>query len=167
VVEYEALLLGLEISKDMGIKALNIKGDFDLVILQVKNKFACKSERLKKYINAIWDTMELFDALDLISIPREHNSLADKLAVSTSTFHPSKEMLSGQGKMEIIFRPSVPDNMDHWQVFNDDKQILRFMNNLQEFSGFKVGYKEEGHEYKEEEEEHFENPTPKGLMKLE
>jgi len=40
------------------------------------------------------------------------------------------------------------------------------MNNLQEFSGFKVGYKEEGHEYKEEEEEHFENPTPKDLMKL-
>jgi hypothetical protein len=29
--------------------------------------------------------MELFSALDLISIPREHNILADKLAVSTST----------------------------------------------------------------------------------
>ena len=53
VAEYEALLLGLEISKDMGIKALNIKGDSDLVILQVKNKFSCKSERLKKYRNAI------------------------------------------------------------------------------------------------------------------
>jgi ribonuclease HI len=167
VAEYEALLLGLEIAKDMGIKILNIKGDSDLVILQVKNKFACKSERLKKYRNAIWDTMELFSALDLISVPREHNNLADKLAVSASTFQPSKELLSGQGKMEVIFRPSIPDNVDHWQVFNDDKQILRFMNNLQEFSGFRVGYKEEGHEYREEEEEHFENPTPKGLIKLE
>jgi ribonuclease HI len=167
VAEYEALLLGLEISKDMGIKALNIKGDSDLVILQVKNKFACKSERLKKYRNAIWDTMEMFDALDLISIPREQNSLADKLAISTYIFQPLEEMLSDQGKMEIVFRPSILDNMDHWQVFNDDKQIIRFMNNLQEFSGFKVGYKEEGHEYKEEEEENFENPTPKGLMKLE
>jgi ribonuclease HI len=38
VAEYEALLLGLEIAKDMGIKILNIKGDSDLVILQVKNK---------------------------------------------------------------------------------------------------------------------------------
>jgi ribonuclease HI len=81
VVEYEALLLGLEIAKDMGIKILNIKGDSDLVILQVKNKYACKSERLKRYRNAIWDTIELFDAIDLISIPREHNSLADNLAV--------------------------------------------------------------------------------------
>jgi hypothetical protein len=58
VAEYEALLLGLEIAKDMGIKILNIKGDSDLVILQVKNKYACKSERLRKYRNAIWDTME-------------------------------------------------------------------------------------------------------------
>jgi ribonuclease HI len=102
VAEYEALLLGLEIAKDMGIKILNIKGDSDLLILQVKNKFACKSERLNKYMNAIWDTMELFIVLDLISVPREHNSLADKLAVSASTFQPSEELLSGQGKMEIF-----------------------------------------------------------------
>jgi len=53
VAEYEALLLGLEIAKDMGIKILNIKGYSDLVILQVKNKYACKSERLRRYINAI------------------------------------------------------------------------------------------------------------------
>ena len=33
VVEYEALLLGLETAKDMGIKMLNIKGDSDLVVL--------------------------------------------------------------------------------------------------------------------------------------
>jgi hypothetical protein len=57
VAEYEALLLGLEIAKDMGLKILNVKGDSDLVILQVKNKFACKSERLKRYRNAIWDTI--------------------------------------------------------------------------------------------------------------
>ena len=37
VAEYEALLLGLEIVKYMGIKMLNIKGDSDLVVLQIKN----------------------------------------------------------------------------------------------------------------------------------
>ena len=35
VAEYEALLLGIEIAKDMGIKLLNIKGDSDLIV-QVK-----------------------------------------------------------------------------------------------------------------------------------
>jgi hypothetical protein len=71
VVEYEALILGLEICKDKGIKCLNIKGDSDLVIQQLKNKFACKSERLKGYRNEIWNLIEDLDAIDLISIPRE------------------------------------------------------------------------------------------------
>ena len=32
VVEYEALLLGLEIAKDMGIKVLSVKGNSDLIV---------------------------------------------------------------------------------------------------------------------------------------
>ena len=51
VAEYEALLLGLEIDKDMGIKMLNIRGDSNLITLQVKNHFSCKCKMLKKYRN--------------------------------------------------------------------------------------------------------------------
>ena len=47
IAEYEALLFGLETTKDMGIKMLSISGDSDLIILQVKNEFACKCKRLK------------------------------------------------------------------------------------------------------------------------
>ena len=79
VVEYEALFIGLETTKDTGIKVLNIKGDSDLVILQLKNIYQCKSDRLRKYMNAIWDTMDWFDALNLQKIPREMNGLAYKL----------------------------------------------------------------------------------------
>ena len=63
VTEYEAMLLGLETTKDMGIKMLNIKGDSDLVFLQIKNQYQCKNDRLRKYRNAIWDTMEWFETL--------------------------------------------------------------------------------------------------------
>ena len=63
VAEYEALLLGLETAKDMVIKMLNINTDSNLVVLQLKNQYQCKSDRLRKYRNAIWDTMEWFDAL--------------------------------------------------------------------------------------------------------
>jgi hypothetical protein len=166
VAEYEALLLGLEIAKDMGIKILSIKGDSDLVILQVKNKFACKSERLRRYINAIWDTIEMFDATDLISVPRNQNSLSDSLVIATSTLQPSEDLIKGEGKLEIIFRPSVPDNIDHWKVFRDDKQILIFIHNVQEFSDFNVSYKEEGKDYAEEDNP-IKNPIPRGITALE
>ena len=140
VAKCEALLLGLEIAKDMGIKMLNIRGDSDLIILQVKNQFSCKFQRLKKYMNAMWDTMEFFDALNLTSIHRDQNSLADKLVVAASTLQPSKEMLNGDGKLEINFRPLVPENMEHWQVFRDDEQILKFIHNIEEFSNFNVSF---------------------------
>jgi ribonuclease HI len=47
MVEYEALLLGLELTREMGIKVLVVIGDFDLVVKQVKNEFSMKNNRLK------------------------------------------------------------------------------------------------------------------------
>jgi hypothetical protein len=77
----------------MGVKCLNIKGDSNLVIQQLKNKFACKSERLKKYRNAICDSIKDLDALNLIVIPRELNYKADELDVAASTLQLSNELI--------------------------------------------------------------------------
>jgi ribonuclease HI len=136
VAEYEALLLGLELCKDRGVKCLNIKGDSDLIIQQLKNKFTCKSERLKGYRNAIWAMMDDFDALDLIAIPREQNSKADELAVATSTLTVSDSLIDENISVEVIFRPLVPDNKNHWQVFDDDKQVIKFLTHMHVIARF-------------------------------
>ena len=73
------------------------------------------------YRYGVWDTTEHFDALNLTSIHRDENSLVDKLAVVASNFQPSEELLNGDGKLEINFRPSVPNNMEQWQVFQSDE----------------------------------------------
>lgn len=57
VAEYEALLLSLELEKYLRIKLLSIKGDSDLIIMQLKN-FTSKNQRLRNYRNAVWDTLE-------------------------------------------------------------------------------------------------------------
>jgi len=69
VAEYEALLLGIEKEKILKVKLLSIKGDSDLVIMQIKNKFTCKNQRLRNYRNVVWDTMEYFDSINLEAIP--------------------------------------------------------------------------------------------------
>ena len=99
------------------------------------------------YRYGVWDTTEHFDALNLTSIHRDENSLADKLAVAASTLQPSRKLLNGDGKLEINFRPSVPDNMEHWHVFQSDEQILKFLHNIDEFSNLSVNFQEEGKEY--------------------
>ena len=38
----------------------------------------------------MWDTMEFFDALNMTSVHRDQNSLADMLAVAASTLQPSE-----------------------------------------------------------------------------
>ena len=166
VAKYEALLLGLETAKDMGIKMLNIKGDSDLVVLQIKNQYQCKNDNPIKYINATWDTMQWFDALNIQKIHREMNGLADKLAVVASTLQPSDEMISGNGNMETNFRPSILNNIYHQQVFKDDEQLLTFIHNLQEFEGCKISYQQEGKEY-QECEDNVTNHIPSSLIAFE
>ena len=116
----------------MGIHVLGIKGDLDLIISQVKGTFACKNERLKKYRNVAWDTWNCFRALNIVAIPRSENYEADKLVVAASTLEFSEELVKGDGKFEIKFRPSIPDNINNWQEFKDDSQIVKFINNMHE-----------------------------------
>ena len=166
VAEYEALVLGLEIAKDMGIRMLSIKGDSDLIISQVKKTFACKSERLKKYRNTVWAIMGYFSALDLIAVPRAENSEADRLAVAASTLEFTEDLVKGDGKFEINFRPSIPDNLDHLQVFQDDDQIIRFINNMHEFADCQINYQDEQSSHVEQEDQPR-NPIPMNVIEWE
>jgi len=74
------------------------------------------------------------------------NTVHDEVAAST--LQPIEELMDGKGKYEINFRPSIPDNVEHWQVFDDDKQILNFIHNVQEFKDCQIRYIEEGEEDK-------------------
>lgn len=163
VAKYEALLLSLELAKALRVKLLSIKGDSDLVIMQIKNKFTCKNQRLRNYRNVVWDTMGYFDALDLEAIPREQNSLADELVVAVSTLQLSDELIKDEMKMEIIFRTYIPDNSEHWQVFDDEKQVIRFLDNLDEFENFRIDSKEDG----SNDHKDIINPTPRNVVSLE
>jgi ribonuclease HI len=147
VVEYAALLLGLELCKDRGVKCLNIKGDSDLVIQQLKNKFSCNSKRLKGYRNVILDSLNDLYVFNLIVIPREQNSKVDELTVAASTLQLLDGLTNENISVEVIFWPSVPNNVDHWQVFDDDKQRIKFLTHVHEFSDFDISIKEKGCNY--------------------
>ena len=109
VAEYEALLLGLEISQDQKINFLSVIGDLDLIVSHVKNQFVAKNNRLRDYRNVVWDTIEMFDAFAIQAVPREENALADALLVITCTFEIPNH-LKEECTFEVLFRPSVPDN---------------------------------------------------------
>ena len=89
IVEDEALILGLNASKEMGIKGLKVFGDADLIIQQVNNTFQAKHQRLKAYKDEVWKIRDSFSDFNISYIPRTMNQLADSRAVSASMFiHP-------------------------------------------------------------------------------
>ena len=58
----------------------------------------------------------MFDAFSIKAIPMEENTLADALSVTACTFEIPECLKEKNCKIEVLFRPSVPDNQDHWQV---------------------------------------------------
>jgi ribonuclease HI len=134
VAEYEALVLGLRAVKDMGIEELAVFGDAELIVHQVKNVYRAKHPRLKTYKNEVWDLIDnLFSAFNITFVPREENTMDDSLATSASQFKiPQPPKL--RYDVEIRYRPFVPDNIKHWKVFEDDLEIRRFLESVDEFS---------------------------------
>jgi ribonuclease HI len=120
VVEYEALVLGLRVAKDMGIEEISVCGDAKLIVNQIKNIYQDKHPRLRTYRNEVWDLVDsFFLAFNISFIPREENTMIDSLAISTSNFRvPLPPKL--RYDVEVKYRPSIPENVKHWKVFEDD-----------------------------------------------
>jgi ribonuclease HI len=53
IAEYEALVLGLRVAKDMAIDCVEIFGNSELIINQVRNIYQDKKQSLKKYRNEV------------------------------------------------------------------------------------------------------------------
>lgn len=51
MAEYEALVLGLRVAKDMRIEELAVFGDAELIVHKIKNLYQAKHPRLRTYRN--------------------------------------------------------------------------------------------------------------------
>ena len=63
--------------------------------------------------------------------------IVDTLLTSASVFkipiHPNKKY-----EVEVKHRLAIPDNVWHWQVFENDKQIERFWHMAREFENIHI-----------------------------
>ena len=87
IAKYEALLLGITTSRDLGNKILEVIGGFDLIVCQVKGLHAWKNERLKRYGKAVPIAIDQFDILGLEVVPKAMTEKAEALVVSTTLFN--------------------------------------------------------------------------------
>lgn len=109
IVEYEALILGLQLLKKFGAKRISIHGDSELIIKQIKGEYSAKHPRLVTYRNVVLDFLVCFVEYELSIVPRGKQIIADGLATSSSTckmpYRPGH-----QYTVEVKNRPVVSDS---------------------------------------------------------
>src|SRR5713226_7255470 len=83
-----------------------------------------------------------FVAFNITYIPRDYNQTADSLALAATHFRiPKTTQL--RDPIEVRYRPSVPDNVRQWRVFEDDIEIKRFLELTHEFSNSIIDQEED------------------------
>ena len=96
----------------------------------------------------------LFIAFNISCIPKYHNQTSDSLSLAATHFIIPKQTQL-KYPIEVRYRPSVPDNIKQWRVFEGDLEIKRFLELTDEFSNLLID--EEQDEEVEDADEYSEN----------
>ncbi|XP_027936375.1 uncharacterized protein LOC114191403 [Vigna unguiculata] len=89
--EYEALVAGMLLAKELGIYNLLAKSDSLLVTGQVSGEFQAKDPLLSRYLDVVHTLAAHFRSFKLIHVPREQNSRADLLSKLASFSRPGRQ----------------------------------------------------------------------------
>ena len=88
--------------------------------------YSRKNIRLKAYGDEVWKLKDSFMFFELSYIPRALTHLANSLAVSASMFVPPLPPKISYD-VQVKYRPSLPDNVKFWKVFQNDDELSKFL----------------------------------------
>jgi ribonuclease HI len=80
MAKYEALVNGLRIAIELGVRCLNARGDSQLVIDQVMKNSHCRDQKMEAYCDEVRRLEDKFYGLELNHIARWYNETANELA---------------------------------------------------------------------------------------
>lgn len=110
MAEYEALILGLKVVVALKIKDIEIYGDSQLAVNQVRELFDTKDEKLKPYRVVVIELLDQFDRYIIENIPRINNRYVDAMA-SAASLAPFE--IEDEETILNICKLSSPSYADH------------------------------------------------------
>ena len=78
--EYEALTKALEVARDFGFDTVEVRGDSELIVKQVRGEYDANDPQLREHRVTVRELLARFDDWTLAHVPREINERADQLA---------------------------------------------------------------------------------------
>jgi ribonuclease HI len=121
VAEYEALVNGLRIAVELGVRCLDARGNSQLVIDQVMKNSHCRDRKMEAYCDEVRRLEDKFYGLELNHVARRYNETADELAkiasgwttvppnvFSRDIYQPSVKIDDAPEPEETSPQPEVP-----------------------------------------------------------
>jgi ribonuclease HI len=121
VAEYEALINGLRIAVELGVRRLDARGDSQLVIDQVMKNSHYRDRKMEAYCDEVRRLEDKFHGLELNHVARRYNETADELAkiasgrttvppnvFSRDIYQPSVKLDDVPEPDETLVQPKVP-----------------------------------------------------------
>jgi ribonuclease HI len=78
--EYEALTRAVEAARDYGFDEVDVRGDSELIVKQVRGEYDANDPTLREHRVTVRELLAGFDSWSLEHVPREINDRADELA---------------------------------------------------------------------------------------
>ncbi|KAM1244767.1 hypothetical protein ACFX2I_036040 [Malus domestica] len=102
--EYEALLAGIRMAKDLAVKKLAIHSDSQLITNQATGEYTAKHPGMAQYLEKVRRQLEAFQTYTLTQVPRADNAHADALAgLGSALDHQFKRSIP----VEYLDKPSI------------------------------------------------------------
>ena len=79
MAEYRALLLGLELARELGASEVEVVNDSELVARQIGGEYKVKNAGLKPLFSETMAALREFDRWSVRNVRREDNERADEL----------------------------------------------------------------------------------------
>ena len=80
MAEYEALINGLQVAIELGVRCLDVRGDSQLIVDQVMKESNCLDPKMEAYCKLVRRLEDKFDGLELNHVAQKYNEAADELA---------------------------------------------------------------------------------------
>ncbi|KAI5333079.1 hypothetical protein L3X38_023209 [Prunus dulcis] len=116
--EYEALLAGLRLAKELTIKKLAIYSDSQLITNQASGEYMAKHPRMILYLDRVQELLKAFPTFTIQQVPRAKNTHVDALASLGSALDTQfRRSIS----VEHLDRPSIEEiePIDTMQIDED------------------------------------------------
>lgn len=103
--EYKAIITGINMAQEMGLKSLEIMSDSQVVVRHIKGEYEARGDKMKWYLTRVKEAIEFFDKIAFTKVPQEENEEANTLARIGSSI--DEEITVAGRPVQELAEPSI------------------------------------------------------------